>query len=1016
MAILDLRSVKETSLWQRLKGGFAGAEGDLAVNIAMNLVSICDDELSARMKAIPTLMPQYTLHDEVHALRVTELMWLVMPERVRLTVNPVEIALLILAAFAHDQGMAIEPSDLDSLKSDPDFQLFRENWEIDHPNVADVRRLADDRALAAKEREKARSIDHELHGAMLTDYIRRTHGERSAKFVKRRYASDARIDVKGVNLAEFVARLSASHVQPATQLSPNNGFRFDERIGNYSVNLCYLGAILRLADIMDLDRDRTPDSLYRTISFRSPISLAEWSKHRSVQGWVIRPGLIQYTLSCEHPEYQRAAYHFMDWIDDELAATHELVASFPAAFHHYALDVPLRVDRSRIEPKGNAYIYRDLEFSLSRNEIVSLLMTERLYGGPQLCVRELLQNALDALRYRKAIMRREGMDWKHGQIRFSHELNERGFEVLRCTDNGVGMTEDVVVRFLTRAGRSYYRSPEFEQERTSFRKAGVDFDPCAQFGIGFMSCFMVGDLITIKTRRDYGPSKGHGQPLVIEIDGLGGMLVIRKGDPSQAIGTTVEIQSRKPTSIIDDWDDKVQLIRMLEGYALAAEFPISGSCAIPEITATTAIPAAWAMPPTELETRQDAGHVRTFQVFFSEVNPNLGGVIRATFITDTNKRLIMGDAERIWMRRENYVGSREWRLMQNGVELDGGMVENQIACDGILVAGKPGRADKEAEMGRLGSYAERIGFGRATFLLDVRGSLKPQLTPARTPPDIHWRHGSAAESWRSLERAAGMAWGRLWEQVAALCPAQIDSETFWFLVEMYDGGVLDMRANRLWSAIKIPLVSDGTPHREVAIGEIGPMRAVGEKAGLLLYGTQARLGLNREVTAHDLFSAIVASSQLALAGSEVVFQPCDISTSQTILRDRVISREMVGPLYTIPYTAPFDGFLAVVTGSFATANINHPLVVASKSEPASDSPLARFARIFLYFATDKDTHAWIREGKPVDSWKRRIGKYFESTDWSALDPSLSPPYRIGLEDSQYSVTKSDLVNWSKGYR
>jgi hypothetical protein len=282
--------------------------------------------------------------------------------------------------------------------------------------------------------------------------------------------------VTGINLAEFVARLCRSHVCPAQDLNPVNGFRYDEALGSYLVNMPYLGLILRLADILDFDRDRTPDSLYKTIHFKSAVSMHEWEKHRSVEGWVIKPNFVQFTMRCAHPEYQRAAYNFMDWIDRELADAHALCRSFPISVANYTLELPLSVDRSRIEPRDEAYIYSDLEFSLSRDEIVKLLMTDRLYGDPSLCIRELLQNSLDALRYRKALFRRDlRVEWAEGSVEMLHEVDPDGYEVIHCTDNGVGMDRSIVERFLTRVGRSYYKSPEFERERESFRARKFDF-------------------------------------------------------------------------------------------------------------------------------------------------------------------------------------------------------------------------------------------------------------------------------------------------------------------------------------------------------------------------------------------------------------------------------------------------------------------------------------------------------------------------------------------------------------
>jgi hypothetical protein len=42
--------------------------------------------------------------------------------------NPVEVALLILAAHLHDQGMVLEREEIERLRSgtDPSFELFKE--------------------------------------------------------------------------------------------------------------------------------------------------------------------------------------------------------------------------------------------------------------------------------------------------------------------------------------------------------------------------------------------------------------------------------------------------------------------------------------------------------------------------------------------------------------------------------------------------------------------------------------------------------------------------------------------------------------------------------------------------------------------------------------------------------------------------------------------------------------------------------------------------------------------------
>ncbi|MFM7831291.1 MAG: hypothetical protein ACKPJD_05850, partial [Planctomycetaceae bacterium] len=53
-----------------------------------------------------------------------------------------------------------------------------------------------------------------------------------------------------------------------------------------------------------------------------------------------------------------------------------------------------------IKARADDYLYQDIEFRLDRDAVVELLMGESLYGGPELALRELVQNALDAVHLR----------------------------------------------------------------------------------------------------------------------------------------------------------------------------------------------------------------------------------------------------------------------------------------------------------------------------------------------------------------------------------------------------------------------------------------------------------------------------------------------------------------------------------------------------------------------------------------------------------------------------------------
>jgi hypothetical protein len=1032
MPVLELHSVRDTTLWKRLDGTFSGPDGELAKKLAVYVSDSCTVAYD-RMRNFANYCPQYTLHDEVHLLRVTELMAKVMPNSVADLLNPVEIALLILAANFHDQGMVLEGADFDALPTNEEFRRFQDNWIIEHPNFTEVRQHLNDRNLSAQEQQRLRDTENELQAALRTDFIRITHGERSADFVRTKYASDTSWTVAGTNVAEFVARLCLSHVRPASDLISADGFRFDETVGTYKINMPYLGLVLRLADILDLDRDRTPDSLYRTINFRSGVSLREWEKHRSVDGWTIEPTLVQFTMRCEHPEYQRAAYQFMDWIDKELADAQRMIRTFPYSSSSYGIDLPLAVDRSRIEPKDNAYIYHDLEFSLSRDEIVKLLMTNKLYGAPWLCVRELLQNAMDALRHRHALIKRDNAtDWDHGKVEMVHELDADGHELLHVTDNGAGMDSDIIERFLTKVGRSYYRSPEFEQERASFRAAGVDFDPCAQFGIGFMSCFMLGDHITIRTRRDYGPNKGLGEPYTVEINGLGGIVVIREGSDDQPTGTTVTIRGRRKPTFVDEFEDNVKLLEVVEGYALACEFPIDLKCTIPEIEGAAIVEPEFEVPRTSIEEFPELKKLITLRQNFAEVHPLLNGCLTASFIVDDDGQLTLANSE------------ANWRVVTEGnlkhVELvssDGKSIEryfprreNQLCIDGLLVAGEPGReaSGHNRRFNTIGSQGSPFDAGRALFLLDIRGDLKAPLTPARTLPE--WALRGLGPRWAKISRLLNRAIGKLWHQVASrpgLSPASL-----WQLATIYSElktAIPWITAGAIWSLVSLPVIRADEANEWRQISSLGKLSVVAtsdkESDGFQLVCVDgARIGLNDELArwreAHidalrrELKYLAINMSTVIIDGSTALLE-----LRPPLQHDIAPNEYFVGggshSVSALPYSSELQDFVSIHL-PYRNVNRSHPVIaeVLDSKYLEQPSPFQIFAQTLSHFLSDPEALQIIVDStQQVTRWHKAVGGKYLDVDWQTVATNLHPPYKVRLMDgTTTSVTADHLQTWA----
>ncbi|MBL4844196.1 MAG: HSP90 family protein [Planctomycetes bacterium] len=112
------------------------------------------------------------------------------------------------------------------------------------------------------------------------------------------------------------------------------------------------------------------------------------------------------------------------------------------------------------------------------------LLSDHLYSGPQVYIRELLQNGVDAITARRA------KQPEHvGRIELEVVEVKGDLPTLIVSDNGVGLTPDEVHRFLATIGESSKRG--VVPERGEF---------IGQFGIGLLAGFIVSQELVMVTR------------------------------------------------------------------------------------------------------------------------------------------------------------------------------------------------------------------------------------------------------------------------------------------------------------------------------------------------------------------------------------------------------------------------------------------------------------------------------------------------------------------------------------
>lgn len=131
----------------------------------------------------------------------------------------------------------------------------------------------------------------------------------------------------------------------------------------------------------------------------------------------------------------------------------------------------------------------DFRFKVNLGGMIEIL-SDHLYSSPDVYIRELLQNGVDAINARKN--QENGTDGKDqesagGFITLEIEEGKK----LIFTDNGLGLTESEIHQFLAIIG---------ESSKRNLTDGRIHTDYIGRFGIGLLSCFMVSDEIRMYTK------------------------------------------------------------------------------------------------------------------------------------------------------------------------------------------------------------------------------------------------------------------------------------------------------------------------------------------------------------------------------------------------------------------------------------------------------------------------------------------------------------------------------------
>lgn len=298
----------------------------------------------------------------------------------------------------------------------------------------------------------------------------------------------------------------------------------------WSLNELKIACLLRTADAAHIDSRRAPTLLY-AISQPSGISQLHWEFQNKLHQVARSADKLIFSSGSPFTAEQASSWWLchdtLKMIDREIKncnaiLTDKVILPF-AAKSVAGIESPLLLAH-HIKVSG----WRPVDAAVHVSDPVHLAKTlggRNLYGdGLQAPIRELLQNAVDAVRARR-LQEDRGNEW--GRVRLLIEKN--GEDIwLHVDDQGIGMSEAVLTGPLIDFGKSLWSSGLLQEEFPGLRSKRLK--PIGKFGIGFFSIFLLGDEVRVVSKKY---NTGDSEARVLEFSQLTRRPLIRRSNPNE---------------------------------------------------------------------------------------------------------------------------------------------------------------------------------------------------------------------------------------------------------------------------------------------------------------------------------------------------------------------------------------------------------------------------------------------------------------------------------------------------
>lgn len=552
---------------------------------------VLDEEMySKALMTIINTFPHYSMHDSSHSWSIINKIEMILGENRIKQLSPTDAFLILESAFLHDFGMIVTDKEQKDLWNNPEFKKYIDDikkYNYDKDLLQAVNYLEKINEKVSEKNEESWPIDVKRYVTLLNaDYFRRTHNYRSYNIImdsNELGIVENRSNLIPERLMRLIAQFSVIHGTEFNSILENL-YKEDNGIGTDKIHPRMIASLLRLGDLLDLDNGRFNEVLVKTIEIPEN-SMQHRRKHQAITHFLVSPEKIEVEAICPDEKVYRVTREWLEWLQDELknlsSKWSEIV---PSGFW----GGPPSLGTIKLSIKGDKDICEQLDFKFKMEQKVAMTFVEGegIYYSKFECIREIIQNALDATKIRIWNDIESGRyDLLPGcidigknkeKLKFSNDIppiirnfypiiiklediknDEENKFMITIEDSGTGISIEDLKR-IEKVGSSWSSNLS---SYTKINNMPRWMKPTGSFGIGLHSVFMITDEVVYETKCE----NECGYTIKFVSSKENGYISVSKNSKLNKIGTKVMFKfSKDICKSINLEDLSVDIAEMIE--------------------------------------------------------------------------------------------------------------------------------------------------------------------------------------------------------------------------------------------------------------------------------------------------------------------------------------------------------------------------------------------------------------------------------------------------------------------